>query len=158
MGCGSCSTGGGCAPAGCKSNGSCLTNGCSKLDVYDWLSDMDMPSNYKAFNVVEVKFKGSRKDFYINYENHYLENGELVAVETATGGYDIGHISLTGELVRMQLKRRHVKPEDVSKKILRKASTSDVDKWKAAKDLEWETMHRARKLALDLGLACSSRI
>ena len=78
MGCGSCSTGGGCTPAGCKSNGTCLTNGCSKLDVYDWLSNMDMPANYKAFNIVEIKFKGSRKDFYINHENLYVENGELV--------------------------------------------------------------------------------
>ena len=153
MGCGSCSTGGGCTPAGCKSNGSCLTNGCSKLDVYDWLSDMDMPSNYKAFNIVEVKFKGSRKDFYINHENLYLENGELVVVETATGGYDIGHISLTGELVRMQIKKKHQKLEDIVKKIIRRASPADVDKWKAAKDLEWETMHKARTLALNLGLS-----
>ncbi|MDF3077833.1 MAG: hypothetical protein K0S09_1722 [Sphingobacteriaceae bacterium] len=152
MGCGSCSTGG-CAPAGCKSNGSCLTNGCSKLDVYDWLSNMDMPSNYKAFNIVEVKFKGSRKDFYINHEHLYLENGELVAVETTTGGYDIGHISLTGELVRMQIKKKHLKLEDITKKIYRRATPADVDKWKAAKDAEWETMHRARKLAIELGLS-----
>ena len=153
MGCGSCSSGGGCTPAGCKSNGSCLTNGCSKLDVYDWLAHMDMPANYRPFNIVEIKFKGSRKDFYINHEDIYLENGELVAVETQTGGYDIGHVSLTGELVRMQLKKKHLKPEDISKKILRKATPSDVDRWKAAKDLEWETMHRARKLAIDLGLS-----
>ncbi len=153
MGCGSCSSGGGCTPAGCKSNGSCLTNGCSKLDVYDWLAHMDMPANYKPFNIVEVKFKGSRKDFYINTDNIYLENGELVAVETSTGGYDIGHISLTGELVRMQLKKKHLKLEDVTKKIYRKATPTDVDKWKAAKDLEWETMHKSRKLALELGLS-----
>ncbi|HWD90291.1 MAG TPA: regulatory iron-sulfur-containing complex subunit RicT [Mucilaginibacter sp.] len=152
MGCGSCSTGG-CAPAGCKSNGSCLTNGCSKLDVYDWLSDMDMPSNYKPFNIVEVKFKGSRKDFFLNNDSVYLEAGELVAVETATGGYDIGHISVTGELVRMQMQKHRVKEEDVAKKIYRKATPADVDKWKAAKELEWETMHRSRKLALDLGLS-----
>ena len=80
MGCGSCSTGGGCSPAGCKSNGSCLTNGCSKLDVYDWLSNMDMPTNYKPFPVVEVKFKGSRKEFFVNTDNIYLEAGELVAL------------------------------------------------------------------------------
>ncbi|WP_423148683.1 PSP1 domain-containing protein [Rubrolithibacter danxiaensis] len=153
MGCGSCSSGGGCTPAGCKSNGTCLTNGCSKLDVYDWLAHMDLPSNYKPFNIVEVKFKGSRKDFYINHEDIYVENGELVVVETPTGGYDVGHISLTGELVRMQLKKKHLKTEDVTKKILRKASPADVDKWKAAKDLEWETMHRARKLAIDLNLS-----
>lgn len=152
MGCGSCSTGG-CAPAGCKSNGSCLTNGCSKLDVYDWLADMDMPSNYQPFPIVEVKFKGSRKDFYLNTENVYLESGELVVVETTTGGFDVGHVSLTGELVRMQMHKRHVKDQDVAKKIYRKATSADVDKWKAAKELEWETMHRARKLALDLGLS-----
>lgn len=152
MGCGSCSTGG-CAPAGCKSNGSCLTNGCSKLDVYDWLSDMDMPSNYKPFAIVEVKFKGSRKDFFLNNDNTYLEAGELVAVETTTGGYDIGHVSVTGELVRMQMQKHRVKEEDVTKKIYRKATTTDVEKWKAAKELEWETMHRSRKLALELGLS-----
>src|ERR1700749_1183189 len=153
MGCGSCSTGGGCAPAGCKSNGSCLTNGCSKLDVYDWLSNMDMPANYRPFNIVEVKFKGSRKEFYFNNDNIYLEAGELVAVETTTGGYDIGHISLTGELVRMQMAKRRVRDTDVAKKIYRKASQADVEKWKTAKGLEWETMHRARKLALELNLS-----
>jgi len=153
MGCGSCSSGGGCTPAGCKSNGSCLTNGCSKLDVYDWLSNMDMPSNYKPFQVVEVKFKGSRKDFYLNIDNHYLENGELVVTETTTGGFDVGHVSITGELVRMQMLKKHVKEADVTKKIFRKATPSDVDKWKAAKEQEWETMHKARKLALDLNLS-----
>jgi cell fate regulator YaaT (PSP1 superfamily) len=153
MGCGSCSTGGGCTPAGCKSNGACMTNGCSKLDVYDWLEHMDMPANYKPFQVVEIKFKGSRKDFYLNVDNIYLENGELVAVETTTGGYDIGHVSLTGELVRMQMVKRHVKEADVTKKIYRRASPSDVDKWKLAKGLEWETMHKARTLALELNLS-----
>ncbi len=153
MGCGSCSTGGGCAPAGCKNNGTCLTNGCSKLDVYDWLSDMDMPANYQPFNIIEIKFKGSRKEFFLNTENLYLELGELVAVETTTGGYDIGHVSLTGELVRMQLKKRHVRTEDVVKKIYRKATPADVEKWKIAKELEFETMHKSRVLAKELGLA-----
>lgn len=152
MGCGSCSTGGGCAPSGCKSNGSCLTNGCSKLDVYDWLSHMDMPTNYKVFPIVEIKFKGSRKDFYLNADNIYLEAGELVVTETTTGGFDVGHVSVTGELVRMQMVKRRVNEGDVTKKIFRKATIPDVDKWKAAKDMEWETMHKARKLALELGL------
>jgi cell fate regulator YaaT (PSP1 superfamily) len=153
MGCGSCSTGGGCSPAGCKSNGSCLTNGCSKLDVHDWLSHMDMPTNYKPFSIVEIKFKGSRKEFYHNHDNIYLEAGELVAVETTTGGYDIGHVSITGELVRMQMTKRHVKEADVTKKIYRRATPADVDKWKMAKDLEWETMHKSRTLALELKLS-----
>jgi len=130
-----------------------MTNGCNKLDVYDWLSHMDMPANYIPFNIVEVRFKGSRKDFYINADHLYLEMGEPVAVETATGGYDIGFVSLTGELVRLQLKKNKVTQEQVEKKIFRKATQNDMDKYQAAKDLEWETMHRARKLALDLGLS-----
>ncbi len=161
MGCGSCSSGGGCGtstklgtvPAGCNNNGTCMTSGCNKLDVYDWLSDMDLPSNYKPFNIVEVRFKGSRKDFFVNTDNIYLEMGEMVAVEPSTGGYDIGHVSLTGELVRLQLKKNNVNPENVAKKIYRKANEADVAKYNAAKELEWETMHRARKLALDLGLS-----
>ena len=153
MGCGSCSSGG-CTPGGCKSNGSCLTDGgCSKLDVYDWLSDMDLPSNYKPFPYIEVRFKGSRKDFYRNEENIYLEAGELVAVETATGGYDIGHVTLTGELVRMQMNRKRITEEKAPLKIYRKATIQDVDKWKAAKERESETMYKARTIALELGLA-----
>jgi len=153
MGCGSCSTGGGCAPSGCKSNGSCLTGGCQKLEVYDWLSNLDMPSNYTPFQVIEVKFKGARKEFFLNNDNIYLEIGELVAVEGPTGGYDIGHVSLTGELVRMQMKRRKTALDQVTRKVYRKATEADVDKWKIAKDLEWETMHKARTLALDLRLS-----
>jgi cell fate regulator YaaT (PSP1 superfamily) len=153
MGCGSCSTGG-CTPGGCKSNGSCLTDGgCSKLDVYDWLSDMDLPANYKPFPYVEIRFKGSRKDFYRNEENIYLEAGELVAVETTTGGYDIGHVTLTGELVRMQMNRKRVTEEKSPLKIYRKATVQDVDKWKNAKERESETMHKSRTIALELGLA-----
>ncbi len=121
--------------------------------MYDWLAHMDMPANYKAFNIIEVKFKGSRKEFFLNIDNLYLEAGELVAVETTTGGYDIGHVSLTGELVRMQLKKRHVRQDDVVKKIYRKASPLDVEKWKLAKETEFSTMHQARVLAKELGLA-----
>ncbi|ALL04023.1 hypothetical protein AQ505_00060 [Pedobacter sp. PACM 27299] len=112
-----------------------------------------MPSNYIPFQVVEVKFKGARKEFFLNTENIYLEIGELVAVEGPTGGYDVGHISLTGELVRMQMKRRKTPLDQVTRKIYRKATEADVEKWKLAKGLEWETMHKARTLALDLRLS-----
>jgi cell fate regulator YaaT (PSP1 superfamily) len=114
---------------------------------------MDMPTNYKPFSIIEVKFKGSRKEFYHNNDNIYLETGDLVAVETTTGGYDIGHVSITGELVRMQMTKRHVKEADVVKKIYRRATPADVDKWKLAKDMEWETMHKSRTLALELNLS-----
>jgi len=79
--------------------------------------------------------------------------GEMVVVEPSTGSYDVGHVSLTGELVRLQLKKNNVTPEMVTKKIYRKPNEMDVEKYNAAKDLEWETMHKARKLALDLGLS-----
>jgi cell fate regulator YaaT (PSP1 superfamily) len=125
----------------------------AKVMAHALLSHMDMPTNYKPYNVIEVKFKGSRKEFFLNNDNIYLEAGELVVVEAATGGYDVGHVSITGELVRMQMVKRRVKEEDVVKKIYRKATVTDVDKWKAAKDLEWETMHKSRKLALELNLS-----
>lgn len=111
-----------------------------------------MPSNYKPFQVTEIKFKGSRKEFFLNNDNIYLEIGELVAVEGPTGGFDVGHVSLTGELVRIQMKRRKTALDQVTKKIYRKATEADVEKWNAAKGMEWETMHKARKLALDLRL------
>jgi cell fate regulator YaaT (PSP1 superfamily) len=154
MGCNGCSSGGGgTAPKGCENKGSCMTNGCNKLDVYDWLSQMDLPANYKPFNIIEVRFKGSRKEFFINQDNLYLEMGELVAVESSTGGYDLGHVSLTGELVRLQLKKNKVNQDLVVKKVYRKATHADFDKWQLAKDLEWETMHQARTFALELGLS-----
>src|SRR5690606_3302049 len=77
----------------------------------------------------------------------------MVVVESSTGGYDVGHVSLTGELVGIELKKNNVKTETVAKKIDRKPTEEDVQKYNAAKELEWEIMHRARKLALDLGLS-----
>lgn len=153
MGCSGCSSKGGCSSGGCSSGGGCLTGGCQKMEVYDWLSNLDMPSNYKPFQIIEVKFKGSRKEFYINHDNLYLEIGELVAVEGASGGYDIGHVSLTGELVRIQLKHKKVAVEQVSKKVYRKASEVDIEKWKVAKGQENDAMFKARKLALALKLS-----
>jgi len=129
--------------------------GCSKLDVYDWLADMDNPSANRSFQIVEVRFKGSRKEFYNNVENFYLENGDPVIVDTGGSGFDLGHVTLTGELVRLQLKKKSVQLGDLSafKKIYRKASPGDIEKWKAAKAAENETMHKARTIALNLHLS-----
>jgi len=114
---------------------------------------MDMPSSYKPFNIIEVRFKGSRKEFFINHENLYLEMGEMVVVESSTSGYDVGHVSLMGELVRLQLKKHNVKEDAVLKKVYRKPTPTDVEKYEAAKKLEWETMHKARTFALEFGLS-----
>ena len=135
----------------CKNNLPSPISGYSQLNVFDWLANMPLPSNQQTFNIVEIKFKGGRKDFYLKPENIYLKQTDMVVVETM-GGYDIGHVSLTGELVRLQLKKYNIPKEEVIKKIYRKATSADIEKWKTAKDLESETMFKARILAKDLGL------
>lgn len=158
MGCGGCSTGRGCStvtsgtPSGCRSNGSCGTGGCNKLNIFDWLANMELPNGQKPFDVVEVRFKNSRKEFFRNVNDLPLVTGEVIAVE-GSPGHDIGTVSLTGELVKTQLGRRGVKADDPAmKKVYRKVRPADVDKWKEAQDAEQETMMRARKIASDMGL------
>ena len=90
----------------CKNNVPSLISGYSQLNVYDWLANIELPPNQQTFKIVEIKFKGGRKDFYLNPENINLENADIVVVETI-GGHDVGHVSLTGELVRLQLLCQH---------------------------------------------------
>jgi cell fate regulator YaaT (PSP1 superfamily) len=134
-------------------NGLSHTYGYGKSDVYDWLSGIDMPPSYKVCNIIEIKFKGSRKEFYLNLENICFKNGELLVVEGHMGGYDIGHVSLTGELVRMQLRKKNVLTKNVVKKIYPRASNADVTKWNLAKDMELDALYKARHLAKELGLS-----
>ncbi len=159
MGCGSCSTNGrGCStevngvPGGCKSNGSCGSGGCNKLNVFDWLANMELPNGQKPFDLVEVRFKNSRKEFFRNVNDLPLQMGEVIAVE-GSPGHDIGTVSLTGELVKTQLIRKNVKAEDPAiKKVYRKVRSLDVEKWLEAQGLEQDTMMRSRKIASDMGL------
>lgn len=150
MSCTSCSTNK--TPGGCKSNGSCGTGGCGKLNVFDWLANMEAPAGAKPFNLVEIRFKNGRKDFYTNETGGELFQGDIVATE-ASPGHDIGVVSLSGELVRMQMKKKNLPADHPEiKKVYRKAKQSDIDKWQAAKDLEIPTMYKARTLALKLKL------
>ncbi len=152
MGCGSCGTGGGCSPKGCKNNGTCNTGGCNKLNVYDWLSDMETPVGYVPFNIVEVRFKGSRKEFYKNDSNLELFTGDGVIVQSDNGN-DYGHVSLSGELVRLQLKKYGVDPESNNMfKIYRRANEKDTEKYDELKAKEPPTLERARTIALELKL------
>lgn len=154
MGCSSgCGTEKNGIPAGCNSNGSCGTaDGCNKLTVFDWLGNMSLPGGQKPFDIVEVRFKNSRKEFFRNTNNLTLNVGDAIAVE-ASSGHDMGTVSMTGELVRLQLKKRNVNfdTEEI-KKVYRKAKQADLDKWKEAQSLETNTMYRARTIALRLGL------
>src|SRR5688572_17855432 len=136
MGCssGGCGTGSGGLPAGCNNNGSCgISDGCNKLTVFDWLGNMNVPEGQKPFDIVEVRFKNSRKEFYRNVNNLSLNIGDAIAVE-ANSGHDIGTVSLTGELVRLQLKKKNINfDSEEIRKIYRKARQADIDKWKEAR-------------------------
>ena len=152
MACGSCGTGEDGKPKGCKSNGSCTTGGCEKLSVFDWLSNMTLPSNETPFNIYEVRFKNGRKHFFKNTEKLTISMGDVVAVE-GSPGHDIGIVSLGGELVKVQMKKRKVSfdSEEV-KKIYRKASQRDIEVWEKARNRELETQKRGREILGRLGL------
>lgn len=152
MGCGSCGTSGSCTPNGCKSNGTCGTSGCNKLNVYNWLSDTAMPDNYKPFDIVEIRFKGSRKEFFRNKQGLELYTGDAVVLE-ADMGYDVGHVSISGELVRLQLKKRNIREDsDMIKNIQRLATDKDLEKYTEAKKREDKVLERARTIALMMKL------
>lgn len=149
MGCGSCGT----KPNGCKNNGGCSTGGCNRLNAYDWLYNMptaDIDNNCK---VVEVSFNnGSRKDFFRNVTLHQFEKGDLISVE-GVSGFDVGEVSLTGEIVRLQMKKRNVKEENPEmKKVLRRASDRDLEIWRHNKTREPQAIVRSRAIAKQLKL------
>ena len=152
MACNSCSTKGGGKPNGCKSNGTCTEDSCNKLTVFDWLSNMSLPNGQEPFNCVEVRFKNGRKVYYKNPDNLTLSIGDIVATE-ASPGHDVGMVTLTGELVKVQMKKKKVDldSEDI-KKIYRKASQKDIDIWTTSRAKEEPIKVRARELAIALNL------
>ncbi|MBY8963273.1 hypothetical protein KJK34_10960 [Flavobacterium sp. D11R37] len=152
MACTNCSTGSkDGTPRGCKNNGTCGTDSCNKLSVFDWLSNMSLPGGQAPFDCVEVRFKNGRKEFFRNTENLTLSIGDIVATE-ASPGHDIGIISLTGELVKIQMKKKGVNPEGEVPKLYRKASQKDIDVWREAREREEPMKVTARELAIRLNL------
>jgi len=123
---------------------------CSKLHVYDWLDDVITISN--PSDLVEVRFKNTRKDFFRNVNNLKLDPGDIVAVE-ANPGHDIGIVTVTGDLVMDQMKKHKVTLINGEiRKIYRKAKQADIDKWKESIALEHQTMIRSRQIANELNL------
>lgn len=152
MGCGSCSNHKDSSPKGCKNNGTCGTDGCNKLTVFDWLSNMDLPDGQAPFDMVEVRFKNGRKEFFQNTENLQLNMGDVVATE-AHPGHDIGTVSLTGELVRVQMHKKKAKPDGENfPRIYRKANQKDIDVWQKCRGREEEIKVKARQIAIRLNL------
>lgn len=153
MGCSSCGTATGGKPGGCKSNGGCSTGGCNRMNTYDWLRNLPMVDTESYCHVVEVSFnKGTRKDFFRNTTVQQYEKGELITVE-GVSGFDVGEVSLTGEIVRLQMKKRGVKEDNPEmKKVLRYASDRDLDLMKQHKAREPEAVIRSRAIAKQLKL------
>ena len=150
MGCGNCGTG---KPNGCKSNGGCSTGGCNRMNVHDWLMNMPVADVMDECKVIEVSFNhGSRKDFYRNTTLQQFEKGDRICVE-GVSGFDLGEVSLTGEIVRLQMKKRTVDEANPEmKKILRRANDRDVDTWLHSKSREKEALIRSRAIAKQLKL------
>lgn len=137
--------------SGCNNNGACNTGGCNKMNVFDWLSNMDMPVEDK-FKVVEVRFKNGRKDFYRNTEKLSLTTGDAIIVEAQTG-HHLGHVSLQGELVRLQMQKKKVANDDEIKKIYRIAHNRDLDKYEETKKRDSPTLYRSREIVKQYKLA-----
>lgn len=137
---------------GCGNNGTCGANSCNKLTVFDWLANMSLPSGEAPFDCVEVRFKNGRKEFYRNTEKLTLSIGDIVATESSPG-HDVGIVTLTGELVKIQMKKKGVDHNSAEVlKVYRKASQKDIDIWSAARDREEPMKVRARELAIRLNL------
>ena len=120
-----------------------------QLNTYDWLADV--PGNAESTDLVEVQFKNTRKGYYHNVNNLDLKKGDVVAVE-ANPGHDIGVVTLTGRLVKLQLKKANLKSADDIKRIYRIAKPVDIEKYNEAKAREHTTMIESRQIAKRLGL------
>jgi len=150
MGC-ACGTKKGEKVGGCSNNGACGTGGCNKMNVFDWLSNMDMP-HQDRFSVIEVRFKNGRKDFYRNTENLNLTTGDAVIIEVQTG-HHLGHVSMQGELVRLQMQKKKVANDDEIKKVYRLANQKDLEKFEEIKKRDLPTLYRTREIIKQFKLA-----
>jgi cell fate regulator YaaT (PSP1 superfamily) len=153
MGCSNCGTSKGSKPAGCKSNGGCSTGGCNRLNVHDWLANLPFSDPESGCRIIEVSFnQGSRKDFYRNATTQLFDKGDLVSVE-GISGFDVGEVTMTGEMVRLQMKKKGVDEKNPEiRKVLRKASDKDLEIMQQNKAREREALVRSRAIARQLKL------
>jgi cell fate regulator YaaT (PSP1 superfamily) len=142
-GCTTCSTSSG-GTGGCQNNGSCGTSDCNKMNSFDWLSHMGIPQ-VDNFDIVEVKFKGGRKEYFRNVDYLTLHTGDPVVVDVPNG-HHIGYVSLQGELVRLQMQKRKVRDDDNITRIYRVANQKDLEKWEEARNREIPTLYRCKQI------------
>lgn len=151
MGCSSCSTGGCSTGGGCGKNGGCSTGGCNKLNTFDWLSGMVESNPADRFPFVEIRFKGGRKEIYKNSNAIELHTGDPVILD-GTSGQDLGFVSLQGELVRLQMKKKGIVETVDMPSISRLATKDDLTKHENCKSRELPTMYRTREIVNSLNL------
>jgi cell fate regulator YaaT (PSP1 superfamily) len=140
------------APQIYQDNSRVASHRCCKLDVTDWLADISFPEHHPRFDCVEVRFKNSRKDFFRLTTDFDFKVGDIIAVE-ASPGHDIGIITMMGEIVKLQMRKKNVEPTaDTIKKVYRRARLTDIEKWLNAVDQEDRVQIKARKIARNLNL------
>ena len=133
-------------PKGCGSKGACNTASCNKRSTYDWLADLGIDDPY-ADNIVEVSFKnGASKEFYHAPAELEVFTGDNVAVE-AQNGYNVGRITLSGELVRLQMKKKRVKEAKVTESVIRRANKRDLERLQEVRELEKQSLVKARAIS-----------
>lgn len=151
MACESCGTGGGCGTEGGCSSGSCGTDACPSKQPGDWLTEMSGDAHTPAFPVLEVQFKGGRKEYYRNSAGLDLQTGDHILVE-ADRGIDLGTVHLSGEMVRLRLRSKGISEDFALPAVVRIASTEDLDTWEANKERETETFLVGRRTIDRMGL------
>ncbi len=129
---------------GCKNNGNCGTSSCNKLNSFNWLTDMELPLDTR-FEIVEVRFKNGKKDFFRNSARYDLHSGDPVIVDVPNG-HHLGYVSLQGELVRLQMKKKNIDNDDQIKEIYRIATEKDISKFRELIKKEQPTLHRTREI------------
>lgn len=145
----------GCAhkPSSTQKNDNLYSHSCCKRNAYNWLENIPLPDSWQHFPYVEVRFKNSRKDFYLLPEGLEINVGDLVAVE-GSPGHEIGIVTLTGETARLQLKRKKIKFDvKEAKKLYRRARTNDIEKWISIVTTEETSVYRSKKITNDLKLS-----
>ena len=143
-GCGSCNSTNNTSVKGCKNNGSCGTDGCNKLNTFDWLIDMDLSLD-ERFDIVEIRFKNGKKDFFRNVNKYTLNNGDPVIVDVPSG-HHLGHVALQGELVRLQMMKKKVENDDQIRSVYRLANEKDLQRFEDVSKKENPTLHRSREI------------
>tara|TARA_X000001036_G_C20580650_1_gene766613 strand:+ start:126 stop:1217 length:1092 start_codon:yes stop_codon:yes gene_type:complete len=149
MSCNNCNTGSKGLPKGCNNNGNCSSGGCGAFTVFDWLADISATTK-NSFKIVEVRFKNGRKEYFRNNELAVVKGKPIIT--SSESGYDIGEVTLTGELVKNQMKKKGLNIHDELLSLLRFPNEKEINKWQELITKEHNIQVKARTIAIQSGL------